>query len=251
MKNSPRYFSINNVKKHFTKTNITVGIFGLTVGCLFKFTGLSAGILNFLNLDPSLLNQSILSGFTVLVTRLGIKGIVEAIFEDLSIPLAMKISSLLNPTTPPSNSGGSGGGGGSPSPNQNPGGSNPVQPQQNVDLINPEQRWSALNHDGDGFTVRNGGITVDNPGNIISFWDINGLPNRSAEAKIYANNIHRALQYHSDFKGGKKAQQFPSIDNSSREWIIGFFRHHYADRNPSCYLNSNPVRKNIQNFSRS
>jgi hypothetical protein len=34
----------------------------------------------------------------------------------------MEISSLLNPTTPPSNSGGSGGGGGgSPSPNQNPG----------------------------------------------------------------------------------------------------------------------------------
>jgi hypothetical protein len=130
---------------------------------------LSAGILSFLNFDPSQLNQSILSGFTVLVTKLGIKGVVEAIFPDLPKSLAMKINSLvnpkplamdinrlLNPTTPPSNSGGGGGGGGggSPSPNQNPGGSNPVQPpqnpfqpqqnpfqsQQNVDLMDRETR---------------------------------------------------------------------------------------------------------------
>jgi len=184
--NCPRYFSIKNIKKHFTLSNIIVGIIGLSVGCLFKFTGLSAGILNFFNLDPSLLNKYILSGFIVLVTRLGIKGMVEAYFEEIVIakpltmgisshlnpkpltmdikshlnpkPLAMDINRLLNPTTPPSNSGGSGsgagagggggagGGAGIGSSNQNAGGSNPVQPQQNVqpqqdvDLIDRETR---------------------------------------------------------------------------------------------------------------
>jgi len=302
LQSSPRYFSINNVKKHFTLTNIIVGIIGLTVGCLFKFTGLSAGILIFLNLDPSQLNQSILSGFTVLVTKLGIKGVIEAILPDLPKSLAMDISSflypkplamdinrLLNPTTPPSNSGG-GVGGGSASPNQNPGGSNPVQPQQNPvqppqnpvqppqnpvqppqnpfltprnpiqplvlvdrpdDLIAREIEWNSCNYDGEGFTVRNGCIFVDNSissGNPILFLHNDGTPNRSTINKYYATKICRALEYHRDFIG-QRYQLLPTLDPASKRWVYDFCGHQYPGRHRSHYKNSPDLRYNIQSFA--
>ncbi len=267
--NYSRYFLINNVKKHFTISNIIVGIIGLTVGCLFKFTGLSANILSFLYLDPSIYNQYILSGVATLSVRLGSKGVVEAILPDIFAPkpltmdkgsflnpkpLAMDINRLLNPTTPPSNSGG-GVGGGSASPNQNPGGSNPVQPQQNVqpqqdvDLIDRATRWHSLNHDGLGFRVRNGDIHVDNPFNITSYWGMDGWANRSLQAKNYARNIHRALEYHKDYTG-LSSQWFPPLDDSSCNWINEFFDHKYPDRKVTRCYNSQTIRKEILRFSR-
>ncbi len=60
-----------------------------------------------------------------------------------------------------------------------------------------------------------GNITVDNPGNIGSFFDQNGLPDRSDQARIYAQNIHRALGHHRDFIG-RSTNIFPLFDDSSR-----------------------------------
>ncbi len=282
LQSSPRYFAINNVKKHFTLVNLIVGIIGLTVGCLFKFTGLSAGILIFFNFDPNQLNQYILSGFTVLVSKLSIKGIVEAICENVNLkPLInalkdffsiipngifmsaknpMDITSILNTPSPPSNSGG-----GSPSPNQNPAGSNPVQPQQNaggsnpvqppqnvqqnVDLNDRETRWHTLNYIGHGFRVIDGDIYVHNPFNITSFWDNRGRPNGSLQALTYARNIHKALEYHKDYTG-ISSQLVPPFDDSACNWINGFFDYKYPDKANARCNNSKTVRDELLRFTR-
>ena len=80
-----KYFSFINLTKCFTLTNIIVGIIGITVGLVFKFTPLGSVILIFCGINPTEVNLYLVAGFTALVTRLGIKGVVEAIFSEWGI----------------------------------------------------------------------------------------------------------------------------------------------------------------------
>jgi hypothetical protein len=67
-----------------------------------------------------------------------------------------------------------------------------------------------------GVKTLNGIITVHNPSNIRSFFDLHDQPNNSPSAKEYAANISRALKHHSDFHS-MPTMRPPLFDNPTQE----------------------------------
>jgi hypothetical protein len=57
---------------------MVVGLIGLVVSCLFKFTGSAYLLLDFLDLNNSLFSQYLLSGTSGLTVKLAFKGVVES-----------------------------------------------------------------------------------------------------------------------------------------------------------------------------
>lgn len=78
--------------KHLTLPKIITGCLAILIGYLFKMTGLASEILIIVSLNPCDANQYILSGFVVLVSRLGILGICE----EVSINLPIKQSDTMS-----------------------------------------------------------------------------------------------------------------------------------------------------------
>lgn len=77
-----KFFSLKNILKHFTFSGITAGIFGIIVGSLIRYGSLGIIILTFFGIDPSLLNLSVLTGLLALISKLGIKGVLDTIIEE-------------------------------------------------------------------------------------------------------------------------------------------------------------------------
>jgi hypothetical protein len=71
-------FNRSTIVKHFTIVNMVVGLIGLVVSCLFKFTGSAYLLLDFLDLNNSLFSQYLLSGTSGLTVKLAFKGVVES-----------------------------------------------------------------------------------------------------------------------------------------------------------------------------
>jgi|SRR4051812_36071892 hypothetical protein len=67
------------------RANFLAGSIGIIIGCVFKSTSLGPVILSFFGFEPSELNLYIAAGFSALVTKLSIKGVVEEFFSDLGI----------------------------------------------------------------------------------------------------------------------------------------------------------------------
>lgn len=86
-----RYFTVTNLTKYFTCSNLIVAIIDLAVVGLFKFTGLSVAILALMGINISEYKEYIISGFFSISSRFGAKGIVEAILADLNINIKHKI----------------------------------------------------------------------------------------------------------------------------------------------------------------
>lgn len=81
-----KYFYLKNIRRHFNLTNLVLGIVSLIFVGLFKFCGLADFLLTILSVTSNDFSQYLLSGFFGLVLRLGIKGIVEEILKDVSLP---------------------------------------------------------------------------------------------------------------------------------------------------------------------
>jgi len=64
------------------RANFLAGSIGIIIGCVFKSTSLGPVILSFFGVEPSELNLYIAAGFSALVTKLSIKGVVEEFFSD-------------------------------------------------------------------------------------------------------------------------------------------------------------------------
>jgi hypothetical protein len=109
--------------------------------------------------------------------------------------------------------------------------------------------WRDHSYIGNGFSVANGIITVHNPSNIRSFFDLHDQPNNSPSAKEYAANISRALKHHSDFHS-MPTMRPPLFDNPTQEWFNGFVRYNYPNRDPNAIWNSRPVIRDINRFSK-
>jgi len=85
-------------KKHLTLSSILASSLALGITCLFKYSGLPLVILHYFVIDPVEHYIYLISGFVGILSKLGLKGIIEEI-----IPLItpMKIGDLLNPESPP------------------------------------------------------------------------------------------------------------------------------------------------------
>ena len=263
---------IKNFAKYFTIVNIITALIALIVGTLIRNSEIPVIILKFILKYPTDNDIWIFSGFVTIITRLGIKGVVEDIISTLSPGYStMNIGDLLNPESPPKT-----GTTQTPQPTQP---AQPVQPTQPAvqptqpavqpaqpaqhpqpaqpaqspspnlleAQINPEEMWLLHHHRGNGFTVNNGRIIVDNPHNI-SFWNPDWTPNNTWRAIEYAQRINNALTYHSRFLGASTVK-VPSLDNSSEEWFNNFIRYKYPRRPVNRIHNSQNIRKAIWHFS--
>jgi hypothetical protein len=73
-----------NIRKHLTIKNLILGLIIILITTLLKFIGIGKLILALFNLiDPSEAVQYIVSSFIALILRLGIKGIVEELVDQL------------------------------------------------------------------------------------------------------------------------------------------------------------------------
>lgn len=78
----PFTINIKNGRKYLTLNNIIIGLVSLIVMGLVKTLHIPTYILNLFNLENIEFLEYIIAGFFGLVSRLGFKGIVEAIFVD-------------------------------------------------------------------------------------------------------------------------------------------------------------------------
>lgn len=93
---------IKNFAKHFTIVNIITALIALIVGTLIRNSEIPVIILKFILKYPTDNDILIFSGFVTIITRLGIKGVVEDIISTLSPGYStMNIGDLLNPESPP------------------------------------------------------------------------------------------------------------------------------------------------------
>ena len=93
---------IQNFAKHFTIVNIITALIALIVGTLIRNSEIPVMILKFILKYPTDNDIIIFSGFVTIITRLGIKGVVEDIISTLSPGYStMNIGDLLNPESPP------------------------------------------------------------------------------------------------------------------------------------------------------
>ena len=264
---------IKNFTKHFTIVNIITALIALSVGTLIRNSEIPVIILKFILKYPTDNDIIIFSGFVTIIIRLGIKGVVEDIISPLFPGYStMNIGDILNPESPPKT-----GTTQTPQPTQP---AQPVQPTQPaaqpvqpaaqpaqpaqhpqpaaqpaqspspnhlVAQINPEEMWLSHNHRGNGFTVINGRIIVDNPHNI-RFWTQDWTPNNTWRAIEYAQRINNALTYHSRFLG-ESTVKVPSMDNSSEEWFKNFLKYKYPRRAENRIYNSQNIRQAIWHYS--
>lgn len=70
-----------SITKHFTISNIIVGMCCLFIGCLLRFTPLPFVILNFFGFTPTPLKEYAFIGCICLISRLGLKGVIECFLE--------------------------------------------------------------------------------------------------------------------------------------------------------------------------
>lgn len=114
---------IKNFAKHFTIVNIITALIALIVGTLIRNSEIPVIILKYILKYPTDNNIIIFSGFVTIITRLGIKGVVEDIISTLSPGYStMNIGDLLNPESPPKT--------GTTQTPQHPQPAQPVQPTQ-------------------------------------------------------------------------------------------------------------------------
>ena len=93
---------IKNFAKHFTIVNIITALIALSVGTLIRNSEIPVIILKFILKYPTDNDIIIFSGFVTIITRLGIKGVVEDIISTLSPGYStMNIGDILNPESPP------------------------------------------------------------------------------------------------------------------------------------------------------
>jgi hypothetical protein len=78
----PFTISIKNFTKYFTLKNIIIGLISVIVMSFVKTLGISTYILNLFNLESIVIFEYIIIGIFGLVSRLGFRGIVEAIFAE-------------------------------------------------------------------------------------------------------------------------------------------------------------------------
>ncbi len=126
-----------------------------------------------------------------------------------------------------------------PNPNQNP------SPNPSNDGENTISR-------GDGYTVNTvlGGLNVrynvDNPTNIRSIYNENGVLNRSEENRRYARRIYNALTHYSILTN--RRVNFPHLDDNTYQWYKEFVQR----RNPNAVnfvKNSKALKRDILTFS--
>lgn len=164
--------------------------------------------------------------FFCIITRLGIRGIVENILEELLVTLNMEANS--NPSGANSSSSGA---------NSRP------------DHLARSRFWEVRGHIGNGYIVNNNGIfVVNNPSNIISFLNILDLLNNSADNRAYAGRIYEALKFQSQFLD-KSTVSYGKLDNGSKTWLDGFMQHNFPNIDPNSYWNSDAVIKKFLDFS--
>jgi hypothetical protein len=262
---------IKNFTKYVTVINIATGFIALCIGVLVKNSELAIKFLEFFLDFPTDYHTYFLSGFVTIIVKLGLKGVIEEFISEffpeyLTINIgdiisrlfpeksAMDLGRILNPESPPRpdkspvNQPVSSQPAAEPLPNQvlYP----PAEPLPNQ-VPYPDLAWVTHNYRGEGFTVKNGLVTVDNPHKIKDeeFFPSKHQPNSSPEAKKFALNIYNALSYHSYFFNESKLRE-PDFDKTAHKWFMRFMEHTYPDRKEADYFNSNIVRTAIQKFSK-
>ena len=238
MKNTKMKKIYYNLTKHLTITNILVSLVGLFIGFIFKYSGLPLQILQYFLDNPSDNHIYLFSGLVAIISRLVIKGVVEDFMHELFPEyMAMDIGRLLNPQSPPP-----------PTPPPAP---LPQRSANNMEIGNPRSSkitaWVAENYQGDGFRVVSGVIYIDNPYNIISFFNREGRPDSSLLNKQYGACLHRALTYHSQYMNTTMLPP-PLLDGCANAWFNQFMIHSFPERNFNQYNNSHGVRNALKKF---
>lgn len=185
-----KYITLENLKKHFTLKNIIIGFISLTIGLLFRCVGLAELFLSYLGIDNTDFNQNVLSGFLVLTSRLGIKGVIDDIFESfMTKPLTMDLGDILNPSTPPHQ--GTTEGNLPGSPQGNPQGNAQGNPQGNS---GGNDDWGDVTQGKAG--GNNGPMRVNDPlGQISRGYDSSSIENNQPAL----HNIRKALEHQAQY----------------------------------------------------
>lgn len=270
------------ILKNFSLTKIFICFLGLAIGYLIKNSYIPCYLLDFFSLPKSECNLHFVSGFIIFFLKSVLKEIILFVLciynEEVGIsgtflsssqpvsppsepispparpvsPPAQPVSSPAQPVSPPSQP---------VSPPAQPAivppaynvihnpGFNPDHVGYRPGQVHPDTAWPHTSCNGNGFVVNNGEITVNNPFNIRSFYNGEGEPNRSPEAKAYAKNIGSALGFHSA-SVQKPTCGMPRLDNLSQIWLREFIAHHYPTRDPNAIYNSSPIRRAINRYSR-
>lgn len=118
------------ITKHLSMVNLIVGILGLITVFLIKYYGIALYIINFFGFANTTFNEYIITGFFGLITRLGLKGIVEegytTLFMTATIPLEGTGAPDSNPISKADNTGSSSGSSGTNNTTGSTSGNSPI-----------------------------------------------------------------------------------------------------------------------------
>ena len=103
---------------------------------------------------------------------------------------------------------------------------------------------------GDGFTVRNGVISIANiPHNMSELFDEEGKIKHNMENKNIINGFTNALEYHAKFFEYKVRLRLPDFDQGSQRWFDIYKKEEYLRRNKGLFFNSKNIRLETIKFS--
>lgn len=118
------------ITKHLSMVNLIVGILGLITVFLIKYYGIALYIINSFGFANTTFNEYIITGFFGLITRLGLKGIVEegytTLFMTATIPLEGTGAPDSNPISKADNTGSSSGSSGTNNTTGSTSGNSPI-----------------------------------------------------------------------------------------------------------------------------
>lgn len=232
--------------KYFTKINLIVAFISMLIGALLKFHLLPIA-LAYLSVDPSNMQLYLILGGLIAVIRLGLKGIIEAFFIEY-LPEAMSMNtggsypSCPTQTDPSTimymNDG-------RPNPNESSSSqSRPNVHQPQADL----EPWANHNHEGEGFKVIKGRLSIDFTSDV-SFFDRYNHPNKSPESRKIAENIANAYEYKASYTR-KNNNRITNLNGCAQTWIRDYLRYTYPNRHPQNYMNNFIFRSTLRDFAR-
>lgn len=197
------------ILKHFTLVNMIVGVFVIIFVGLIKYSSLAIYLIVSFGFSETQYNEYIITGFLALITKLGIKGIVQEMvgpyLEIFSNKIAnlffhkMKIEDILNPDSSSDNSGQS---------NRPEGGNRqvsslPGNPEPSPGNSSQSNRSDINNLNRDfiskGYSMNgiDGKVRVHDPGKVADrglYTIVNGVKVMHNGNQPYATNLANAME---------------------------------------------------------
>lgn len=241
------------ITKHLTMVNLIVGILGLITVTLIKYYGIALYIINFFGFANTTFNEYIITGFFGLITRLGLKGIVEEGYTTLFMTATLGAPDS-NPISKADNTGSSSGSSGTNNTTGSTSGNSPI----NNTTDSASGNSLTNNTTGTGSSATNTVDYIEPDTNTAPYTPRNDKPIGPTEAERYnadqgALNLFKIISFRSTYldfiKGsllypseyGKLQSIFKAVYDLEKDINALEERCKELEKNP--YINSDQLKK--------